>query len=305
MQIGFVGLGRMGANMVRRLLERGGHEVVAYDQSAAAVAEIVSAGATGAGSLAELVATLRTPRTIWLMVPSGDPVDQTLRALAELAAPGDLFVDGGNSHYKDTVRRAREAGAGGFAYVDAGTSGGVWGRELGYCLMVGATPQDFARIEPIVRTLAPEAGYAHVGPVGAGHFSKMVHNGIEYGMMQAYAEGFAILERSPFGYDLKELADLWQHGSVIRSWLLELAAGAFADDPHLERIAGYVEDTGEGRWTVEAAIEESVPAPIITNSLYARFRSREESDFGDRVLAALRKGFGGHAVRPAAEDGRH
>jgi 6-phosphogluconate dehydrogenase len=305
MQIGFVGLGRMGANMVKRLLELGGHEVVAFDQNPSAVADVVGAGAKGAGSLAELVKALRAPRTIWLMVPSGDPVDQTLGALADLAAKGDLFVDGGNSHYKDSLRRAAEMGARGYLYVDAGTSGGIWGREIGYCLMVGGDDEAVARVEPAMRTLAPEGGYAHVGPVGAGHFSKMVHNGIEYGMMQSYAEGFSILERSHFDYDLRQLAQIWQHGSVVRSWLLELAADALEDDPHLDSIQGYVEDSGEGRWTVEAAIEESVPAPIITNSLYARFRSREERDFGDRMLAALRKGFGGHAVRPASSDGHH
>lgn len=298
MQIGFVGLGRMGANMVKRLRELGDHEVVAYDQSSVAVDEISRSGATGVGSLRELVAALRPPRAIGLMVPSGDPVDQTRGALVDHVTPGDLFVDGGNSYYKDSVRRAREVAARGVELLDAGTSGGVWGRQIGYTTMIGGSPEGFARIEPAIRTLAPENGYAHLGPRGAGHFAKMVHNGIAYGMMQSDAEGFAIIERSPFGYDLWTLANLWNHGSVIRSWLLELAADAFEQDSRLDQVSGFVEDTGEGRWTVAAAIEESVPAPVITQARYARFRSREPEDFGNKVVAVLRKEFGGHAVRP-------
>lgn len=299
MQIGFVGLGRMGSNMVRRILERSDNQVVAYDQSAAAVDEIAHVGAIPAHSLGELVAKLTPPRAIWLMVPAGAPVDQTLKALTELGAPGDLFVDGGNSYYKDTLRRSDELTPRGFELMDAGTSGGIWGLQIGYALMVGGSDPGFARIESVVRALAPEDGYAHVGPTGSGHFAKMVHNGIEYGLMQAYAEGFSILDRAPFPYDLRTLANLWNHGSVIRSWLLELAADALAEDPRLEKVRGYVEDTGEGRWTVAAAIAEDVPAPVITQALYTRFRSREEEDFGDKFVAVLRKQFGGHAVLPS------
>ena len=297
MQIGFVGWGRMGANMVKRILELSDHRVVVYARRPEVVDEIRRTGAVGVGSLQELVQELEPPRAIWLMVTAGQAVDETLRALAEVATPGDLFVDGGNSYYKDSIRRAQEMAELGFQFMDVGTSGGIWGREIGYCTMAGATSEAFARIEPILRTLSPEDGYAHVGPVGAGHFSKMVHNGIEYGMMQAYAEGLAILERSPFDYDLRKLCDLWNHGSVVRSWLLELAANAFAEDPHLERVAGYVEDTGEGRWTVQTAIEEDVPAPVITLALMARFRSRQQESFSDKVLAVLRKQFGGHPVK--------
>jgi 6-phosphogluconate dehydrogenase len=234
------------------------------------------------------------------MVPAGGPVDQTLRDLTNLCQPGDLFVDGGNSYYRDDLRRADELAPHGFIYMDAGTSGGIWGREIGYALMVGGSDEGYARIEPVVRALAPDNGYAHTGPVGSGHFAKMVHNGIEYGLMQAYAEGFSILERAPFNFDLAGLAELWNHGSVIRSWLLELAARALTEDPRLEGIRGYVEDTGEGRWTVAAAISEDVPAPVITQALYTRFRSREQEDFGDKFVAVLRREFGGHAVKAAA-----
>jgi 6-phosphogluconate dehydrogenase len=298
MEIGFVGLGRMGANMVARLLERGDHRIVAYARNPESVARVAQQGAVGVGSLKELIDSLRPPRTIWVMVPSGSPTEDVLQALAVQASRGDLFIDGGNSYFKDSVRRARDLKDRGFEMLDSGTSGGIWGREIGYCMMVGGEEESFRRLEPVLRDLAPENGYALVGPNGAGHFSKMIHNGIEYGMMQAYAEGFALLERSPFRYDYAALSDLWNRGSVVRSWLLELAADAFRQDPELKGVAGYVEDTGEGRWTVQTAIEEAVPAPVITQALFARFRSREEDSFADRVLAVLRRQFGGHATRP-------
>ncbi len=302
MEIGFVGLGRMGGNMVLRLLERGGHTVVGFDPNREAVQHVIQAGAGGANSLEELVAALRPPRVIWVMVPSGPPVDQTLSTLASLCSRGDLIVDGGNSFYKDSIRHAKELEAQGLEMLDVGTSGGIWGRQVGYCMMVGGSVKAFTRVEPVLHALAPDGGYAHVGPNGAGHFSKMVHNGIEYGLMQAYAEGFAVLEASPFEYDFHTLAGLWNKGSVIRSWLLELAESAFEDDPKLENVEGYVEDTGEGRWAVLTAIEEAVPAPVIAEALYARFRSRRPDNFADRVLAVLRKEFGGHAVRPVSHE---
>jgi 6-phosphogluconate dehydrogenase len=297
MQIGFVGLGKMGGNMARRLVERGGHEVVGWDLGAEAVAELAACGAQGAPSLEALVAALPAPRVIWVMVPAGAPVDATLERLAALGTPGDVFVDGGNSHYKDTARRAASLAERGFSLVDAGTSGGVWGRERGYCLMVGGAAEAFARLEPALATLAPPRGYAHVGPSGAGHFCKMVHNGIEYGLMQAYAEGFALLEAGPFEYRLEGVAALWNQGSVVRSWLLELTQAALEEDPRLERVQAWVDDTGEGRWTVDAAVEHAVPAPVIASALFARFRSRQPESFADRVLATLRRQFGGHATK--------
>jgi 6-phosphogluconate dehydrogenase len=296
MKIGFVGLGRMGGNMVTRLLG-GGHSVSAYDRSAAAVQEAVSRGARGAASLPELVAQLEVPRSVWIMVPSGAPVDAVLTELHGLLAPGDTVIDGGNSNYKDSIRRAREAGAHGLQFMDAGTSGGIWGLANGYCLMVGGEPAAYARHEPIFRTLAPPDGCLHAGPAGAGHYVKMIHNGIEYGMLQAYGEGFEILKRAPFPLDLGAISHLWNQGSVVRSWLLELAEEAFRKDPGLDSVRGYVEDSGEGRWTVEEAIEREVPAPVLTLSLLARLRSRQEESFGARVIAALRNEFGGHAVR--------
>jgi 6-phosphogluconate dehydrogenase len=299
MQIGFVGLGKMGGNMVRRVLERGGHEVVAFDAVGAAVEEARRAGARGVGSLEELVGALAAPRAIWAMVPSGDPTEATLRALGALCGRGDVVVDGGNSRHVDTVRRGAELRTRGIELVDSGTSGGVWGREKGYCMMIGGDPAAVGRLRPVLDVLAPEDGWLHVGPTGAGHYSKMVHNGVEYALMQAYAEGFALLESSPYGYDLKKLADLWNHGSVIRSWLLELGAKAFEEDPKLATAAPWVEDTGEGRWTVEAAIAQAVPVPAIAQALFARFRSRQENSFADRFIALLRKQFGGHAVRKA------
>jgi 6-phosphogluconate dehydrogenase len=296
MQIGFVGLGRMGSNMVTRLLE-GHHTVVAWDVRADAVRPVVNAGATGAASLAELTRALAPPRAVWLMVPAGEPTEKTVRDLADLLSPGDTIIDGGNSSYKDDVRRAAELAARGLLYVDAGTSGGIWGLRNGYCLMVGGPAPAVTRLEPVFRTLAPVDGYLHVGSSGAGHYVKMIHNGIEYALMQAYAEGFELMRESPYGLDLPRIAALWNHGSVVRSWLLELAADALAEDPKLESMKAYVEDSGEGRWTIEDAIDKAVPAPAITAALYARFRSRRENSFADRLLAALRHKFGGHAVR--------
>ncbi|MDQ3266448.1 MAG: decarboxylating 6-phosphogluconate dehydrogenase [Myxococcota bacterium] len=297
MQIGFVGLGKMGGNMVLRLKEKGDHHVVGWDRSQGAVRQITSAGAEGLESLAALVAALTPPRVVWMMVPAGAPVDETLETLTRLGTPGDVFVDGGNSHYKDSVRRGKALAERGFHLLDAGTSGGIWGREEGYCLMVGGPPEAFARLEPALLTLAPKEGYRHVGPTGAGHFCKMVHNGIEYGLMQAYAEGFALLEASPFRFRLEEVAGLWNRGSVVRSWLLELAEAALKDDPRLDQAQPWVEDTGEGRWTVDTAVELAVPAPVIALSLFARFRSRQDRNFGDRLLATLRNRFGGHALK--------
>jgi 6-phosphogluconate dehydrogenase len=296
MQLGFVGLGRMGGNMVHRLA-RGGHEVVAFNRSPRPVQEAVSHGASGASSLQDLVGKLSTPRHIWLMLPAGGVTDEYLNQLMDLCQPGDLFVDGANSRWKDTMARAERAKARGFEFVDCGTSGGIWGLEVGYSIMAGGSPEAFARVEPVIKTLAPEDGYGLMGPNGAGHFVKMVHNGIEYGMMQAYAEGFQILEKSQYGLDLGQVAKVWQHGSVVRSWLLDLAADAFDKDLKLEHLEGWVDDSGEGRWTIEAAIDEDVPAPVITMSLYSRFYSRDRNSFSWRVLAALRNEFGGHAVR--------
>ena len=296
MQLGFVGLGRMGSNMVTRLLQ-GGHSIVTWDVNADAVRAVAGAGARGAASLAELAGALAPPRAVWVMVPAGEPTEKTVRELTGLLAAGDTIVDGGNSYYKDDVRRAAELAPRGLFYVDAGTSGGIWGLRLGYCLMVGGPAPAVTRLEPVFRTLAPADGYLHVGQSGAGHYVKMIHNGIEYAMMQSYAEGFELMRESPYALDLPRVAALWNHGSVVRSWLLELAADALAEDPHLESVKAYVEDSGEGRWTVEDAVEKAVPAPAITAALYARFRSRRDNSFADRLLAALRHKFGGHAVR--------
>jgi 6-phosphogluconate dehydrogenase len=299
MQIGFVGLGRMGGNMVHRLA-RGGHEVVAFNRSPGPVQEAVSHGAIGASSLEDLVNRLTPPRHIWLMLPAGNVTDQFLDQLMDLCAPDDLFVDGANSKWKDTMGRAERTKARGFEFVDCGTSGGIWGLEVGYSIMAGGSPEAYARVEPVIRTLAPENGYGHMGGNGAGHFVKMVHNGIEYGMMQAYAEGFQILEKSEFGLDLAQIGNVWMHGSVVRSWLLELAVSAFEKDPRLERLDGWVADSGEGRWTLEAAIDEDVPAPITALSLFMRFVSRQEESYSAKVIAALRHEFGGHAVESDA-----
>jgi 6-phosphogluconate dehydrogenase len=296
MQLGMIGLGRMGANMTTRLI-RGGHTVVAYDRDAAAVQRSAGDGATGASSLADLVAKLSAPRAVWIMVPAGDPTDSTIGELLGLLQPGDAIIDGGNSRWTDSKQRYLRCKDKGVSFVDAGTSGGVWGLANGYCLMVGGDQDAVKRVEPIFLTLAPKDGYAHVGPSGAGHFSKMVHNGIEYGMLAAYGEGFEILEKSEYTYDLHQLASIWRYGSVVRSWLLELLELALKGDPNLAKVKGWVADSGEGRWTVQAAIDEDVPAPVITASLMSRFVSRQDESFSAKIIAALRNEFGGHAIK--------
>jgi 6-phosphogluconate dehydrogenase len=296
MQIGFIGLGRMGGNMVTRLV-RGGHRVVGYDPSPAARQTVTAAGAGGVDSLKALVEALTPPRAVWVMVPAGEATDSVLRELAGRLETGDLIVDGGNAHYKDDVRRARELAERGLGYVDAGVSGGIWGLERGYCIMAGGEAAAIQRLAPVFVTLAPANGWLHVGPVGSGHYVKMIHNGIEYGMMQAYAEGFELMSASDYGLDLAAIAQLWNQGSVVRSWLLELTAGVLAANPRLDGLKPWVEDSGEGRWTVQDAVEKAVPAPAITAALFARFRSRREASFADRLLAALRNAFGGHATR--------
>ena len=296
MKLGLIGFGRMGGNMAVRLMRRG-HGIVVYARKPETRAEAAGKGAVPASSLADLVEKLNPPRLVWMMVPAGDTVEQTIAELTPHVSRGDILVDGGNSYYKDSIRRAAAAATRGIQYIDCGTSGGIWGLEYGYCLMVGGAPEAVKAVEPVFRDLAPEGGYLHAGPSGAGHFVKMVHNGIEYGMLQAYAEGFAVLHAAQFTLDLRAISTLWNHGSVVRSWLLELAERAFAADPEMRLIRGYVEDSGEGRWTVQEAIDRNVPAPVITLSLLQRLRSREEEDFGDKVIAALRNQFGGHTVR--------
>jgi 6-phosphogluconate dehydrogenase len=296
MELGMIGLGRMGANMTERLVN-GGHRVITFDRSAEAIQRVVDIGAVGAHSLADFVKQLALPRAIWLMVPSGEPVDQTIEQLLPNLSKGDIVIDGGNSNYKDSIRRATKLKQQSMHFVDAGTSGGIWGLKNGYCMMVGGEKEVVSRLEPIFTTLAPKDGYLHVGPSGAGHFVKMIHNGIEYGMLQAYGEGFELLKASQFDLDLAKISHLWNQGSVVRSWLLELAESAFEKDPKLSSIKGYVEDSGEGRWTVEEAIERSVPAPVLMLSLFARFASRQEDSFSAKVIAALRNEFGGHAVK--------
>ena len=296
MELGMVGLGRMGLNMTYRLLG-GGHSVVAFDRSHGPVLEAKVKGARPAVTLAELIQGLRPPRVIWLMIPAGAPVDDTIGQLGRFVEKGDLIVDGGNSNWRDSRRRAKTLEEQGLQFADCGTSGGIWGLEAGYCMMLGGTADAIGRLKPALDTLAPPEGWMHVGPSGAGHFSKMIHNGIEYGMMQSYAEGFEILQASPFAFDLAKIAHLWNRGSVVRSWLLELAELAFTKDPGLHHIRAYVEDSGEGRWTVQEAIELGVPAEVLTISLMSRFRSRQDDSFRDRVLAALRNEFGGHAVK--------
>ena len=296
MKLGMIGLGKMGANMTTRLI-RDKHEVVAYDRSADAVKGAAAGGAIAASSLQDVVSKLSAPRIVWIMVPSGAPTDQTIDELTGYMQAGDIIIDGGNTKWTDGLAAEKRCKAKGIELVDAGTSGGVWGLENGYCLMVGGEEKAVKTCEPIFITLAPPNGYAHVGGPGAGHFSKMVHNGIEYGMLAAYGEGFEVLEKSQFDFDLGQLAELWTHASVVRSWLLELAVLAFKADPGLKDIKGYVDDTGEGRWTVEAAIDESVPAPVITMALLSRFVSRQDESFSAKVVAALRNQFGGHAVK--------
>jgi 6-phosphogluconate dehydrogenase len=292
-----VGLGRMGGSMTMRLIA-GGHSVIAYARDPVGVTECVAGGAIGASSLADLVTKFtQSPRVVWLMIPAGKPTDDTIDELLGLLASGDVIIDGGNTNYQDGLAAYERCKAKGISLVDAGTSGGVWGLKEGYCLMVGGDVAAVSYCEPIFLTLAPKGGYAHVGPPGAGHFSKMVHNGIEYGLLQAYGEGFEILKKSQFSFDLKQLAEIWRYGSVIRSWLLDLAVLAFDEDPGLDKIRGWVDDTGEGRWTVQAAIDENVPAPVITLSLLARFASRQDESYSAKVIAALRNQFGGHAVK--------
>jgi 6-phosphogluconate dehydrogenase len=328
MQLGMVGLGRMGGNIVRRIM-RQGHNGVVFDRNSKAVSELAGEGATPAHSLDDLVTKLAKPRAVWVMLPAGEATEAAVMQLGASMDAGDILIDGGNSHYKDDVRRARGLAAKGVLYLDVGTSGGVWGLERGYCMMIGGDRAAFERLDPIFAALAPgegniprtpgrdghdpraERGYLHCGPSGAGHFVKMIHNGIEYGLMQAYAEGFSILrgaaenprpEDERYNLDLADVAEVWRRGSVISSWLLDLTAGAFASDPQLGGFKGYVEDSGEGRWTVMTAVEQAVPATVLSAALYSRFRSREEVSFADRVLSAMRKGFGGH-VEPAKGGG--
>jgi 6-phosphogluconate dehydrogenase len=324
MQLGMIGLGRMGANMARRLM-RGGHQCVVYDRSADAVKAVAAEGATGCDSVAALVGALARPRAVWVMVPAGGPTESTIDELAGLLAPGDTVIDGGNSFFKDDIRRGKALAARQLSYIDAGTSGGVFGLERGYCLMIGGDAAAVARLEPIFRTLAPgrgsaeptpgrdgrtgtaEEGYLHCGPVGSGHFVKMVHNGIEYGIMQALAEGFDILrgaanptvaEDHRLTLPLADIAEVWRRGSVLSSWLVDLTARALAGDPDLAKFSGHVADSGEGRWTVLAAVEEAVPADVIATSLFTRFRSRQDVSFAEKVLSAMRFQFGGHVERP-------
>jgi 6-phosphogluconate dehydrogenase len=296
MRLGMVGLGRMGGNMSVRLLRRG-HEVVGYARSEGTRTEARSQGVDCVASLEALVQALEPPRTVWCMVPAGEPTESTVAAVGRLGEAGDLVVDGGNSNYRDSIRRAASLGEHGISFVDAGVSGGVWGLEEGYCLMLGGPSQAVDRLRPALDALAPEDGWAHVGPSGAGHFVKMVHNGIEYGLLQAYGEGFEILVRSDFDLDLRQVAEVWRRGSVVRSWILDLLAGALERDPNLEGVRGYVEDSGEGRWAVQAAIDEDVPAPVTVLSLMARFASRQDESFAAKVIAVLRREFGGHEVR--------
>jgi 6-phosphogluconate dehydrogenase len=325
MQLGVIGLGRMGGNIARRLM-RGGHACVVYDRDGSQVADLAGEGAQGAASLADLVGKLVPPKSVWVMLPAGRPTEETIAELGGLLSAGDVVIDGGNSFYRDDIRRAKALKAKGVDYLDVGTSGGVWGLERGYCLMVGGENAAFERLDPIFKTLAPglgqiprtrraggadpraEQGYIHAGPVGAGHFVKMVHNGIEYGLMQAYAEGFDILkgkadgrlaENERFDLDLADIAEVWRRGSVISSWLLDLSAQALAADAGLGKFTGSVEDSGEGRWTIQAAIEEAVPADVLAAALFARFRSREDHTFGERLLSAMRFGFGGHVEEAA------
>jgi len=299
MKIGFVGLGKMGSSMVERLV-RDGHQVVATDLNKEAVREAERKGAIPADSLGDLMNRLDMPRAVWLMVPSGKPTEETISSLIPFLSAGDILLDGGNSFYKDSIKRAQKLHEHQISFIDVGTSGGIWGLKVGYCLMIGGENEAFQRLEPIFRTLAPADGYAYVGKNGAGHFVKMVHNGIEYALLQAYSEGFEIMEaKKEFEFNLSRISHLWNQGSVIRSWLLDLAENVFRQDPHLGTIRGYVEDSGEGRWTVAEAIGENVPAPVITLSLLERFRSRQKESFSNKVISALRHAFGGHGVKKA------
>jgi len=296
MELGFIGLGKMGMNMVTRL-RRDQHRVVVFDRSPELITQAKGQGCVGSSSLADLIGQLSAPRAVWVMVPSGAPTEETIQAVAALLQPGDTIIDGGNTRFHDDVRRADALKQTGIHYVDAGTSGGIWGLKVGYCLMVGGDTEPVNRLAPVFKTLAPDNGWAHVGGVGAGHYVKMVHNGIEYSMMQGYAEGFELMSKSPYQLDLARVADLWMHGSVVRSWLLELAADALKDDQKLEKLKGYVQDSGEGRWMIADAIEKDVPVPTLTAALFTRFRSRQEESFAEKMLAALRNAFGGHAVK--------
>ena len=297
MKLGFVGLGKMGGNMVRRLLA-GGHEIVAYARSEDSIREAESRGAAGARSLKELCGKLPAPRAVWLMIPAGKPVEDAIGQLGGLLSAGDVVVDGGNSRFSDSARHASDLAEKGIGFLDAGTSGGVWGLKNGYCLMVGGKAEHFRMLEPALATLAPPEGYAHVGPSGAGHYVKMVHNAVEYTMLQGYGEGFEMLRASGYDLDLPQVARLWTHASVVRSWLLDLLVRAFEQDPKLADIKGWVEDSGEGRWTLHEAIERAVPTPALADALFARFSSRQAESFSAKVIAALRNQFGGHAVKP-------
>ncbi|MFH2204520.1 MAG: phosphogluconate dehydrogenase (NAD(+)-dependent, decarboxylating) [Elusimicrobiota bacterium] len=296
MRIAMIGLGKMGLNMTRRLI-KGGHQVVGCDRDGKAVTAAVRFGASRARTIKEAVAKLKAPRSVWLMIPAGEPVRAAVRELSALLDKGDIVVDGGNSLYKDDAEHVRVLGRQGIHYLDAGVSGGIWGLKEGYCLMIGGERRAFRTLEPVFKTLAPKNGYAHVGPAGTGHFVKMIHNGIEYALMQAYAEGFELLRSHPAKMDLRRIAGLWNRGSVVRSWLLELIESALQKDPELKSVAGYVPDSGEGRWTVQEAVEAAVPVPTIALALFRRFRSRQKDAFSDKLLSALRGEFGGHAVR--------
>jgi 6-phosphogluconate dehydrogenase len=302
MQLGMIGLGKMGANMTTRLV-KGGHTVVVYDRDAKAIATSASGGATASSSLAELVQKLTAPRAVWIMVPAGDPTENTVKELAKVLSKGDTIIDGGNSNYKDDMRRQNDLKPLGIHYVDVGTSGGIWGLKEGYSLMIGGNEEAVGRLRPIFETLAPSKnqGWGRMGPTGSGHFVKMIHNGIEYGLMQAYAEGFAIMQaKTEFALDVAQISEVWRYGSVVRSWLLDLAAIALKENPNLKGIAPYVVDSGEGRWTVAEAIDLDVPAPVITQSLIERLRSRDTDSYTDKMLAALRNQFGGHAIKTEA-----
>ncbi len=299
MELGFIGLGKMGMNMVTRL-QQGKHRVVAYDRTTDLVKQAEKVGCVGAASLEDMISKVKAPRAVWIMVPSGAPTEETVNKVAALLSAGDIIIDGGNTNFHDDVRRAAELKKKSLHYVDAGTSGGIWGLKLGYCLMVGGEKEIVDKLAPIFKTLAPEDGWAYMGSHGAGHYVKMVHNGIEYSMMQGYAEGFELMSKSGYNLDLARIADLWMHGSVVRSWLLELTAGFLQENPKLEGLKGYVQDSGEGRWTVLEAIDKAVPLPTLTAALFTRFRSRQEDSFAEKMLAAMRNAFGGHAVKKSS-----